>query len=78
MAETNGRFIALLSCSDPECPRSKRQLEYYFNRADLREMVEEENEDVIICPGCRHTRVLTREEKDGIRDRFFAAKSQVA
>lgn len=46
--------------------------------ADLREMVEEENENVIICPGCRHTRVLMRQEKNSIRERFFAGKGQTA
>ncbi len=78
MAEPNGKIIVLLACSNAECPRSRVQLEYYFNRADLREMVEEENKDVIICPGCRHERVLTRDEKDNIRKQFFAAKGHTA
>lgn len=78
MVGAESKIIVLLACSNAACVRNGIQLEYYFRRADLRQMVEEGNKDVIICPGCRHERSLTRDQKDSIRVRFFAAKSSAA
>jgi hypothetical protein len=59
-------FAVLLACSNAQCERFGK-LDYYFTRANLSEMSEENNQDTIMCPACGETRKLTADEKSSLR-----------